>query len=1187
MRKGVFLSLLVALFSVAAAWAFNPDPSKTYSLKVQGISLYLDIQTMEIHEPGNTTHSLSLNKVPCAIKFVQGTNGWKMENVYGSYASWNGWNTHIVHSDHAKEWIFAEAEGLVTIARDASNYIGWSVNSTPIAGSALYSNAEGENDKATRLTFEIEEYVAPAFAPVENKAYYLMARPSGLFLDVETKGINEPGQGTTNNISLSEKPCAVYFEAGTDGKWKLKNANGEYIGQGTRAWNAVIGATHEWTIAEINGAIAISSENGKYINVDNKEAGQPLYCDKDLGMLFTLVEPSTLDTYYALKSPQGTYFNFTQVAETKASFQSAPSYLYMIPSADDYIFRSVEGEIKFVGSAHAWNATTDFALWNVSKGEEVTITRAFESSKYLGNEGEATAGKGIFTDVPNTCNSWQIVKAYPLTIVYKLGIEQITESTIVWANENHTIALPSEYAGKLITSCTATNGVTPQKTNNTWSVEVTAATTVTVTLEDSDEEQEEQNVYYHITWKKSETENKYMFIGHNDVTDSYNAVGYKMLAEGNYTTEAAADMVFALVPQGDGFTISAQGKYLKSPVFTDWKHVMFSDNAGEAGVYVFNEVEGLDGVFNIQGQGVFNANKGENPFALHNDYFQVYDMNDEGKYIIGNNPLSLAHSFTLTPATTYEVAEGMTALCLPFNVKLPTGVVAYDIVNATEETLESHEGLFVELAVAGDILLAGTPVFLKADKATSLSIVTSSNGAKASAQGSLLRGHFVKGIVEIGEKKKYVLQDGEFKAITIDTEIPANSCWVVTDIDDDNAIVEDGHVMIDGWKFQYVDATNGIKLTDAVSEGDKDLEINSEYTIKGEKKRVVAISNDFLWGNTSVESIKLPASLVNLGFSDGEELFSGSYKGEPGDYAVYEGTTATAYQGMNRCYVFPEDPDTGNPYMIGKDFAWRLTLDVTIAISENGEHPSFNPWGSAIVSTLPNSLADDYTGYMQIYLWKDLQHIIVKVDNADDRYASSTPELVDGVPTGDLLVNNHFTFVMEHDGTGGYKVMVIYADGAKSTYQITASKENMVGDFDRLYYSLPGDISVNVKVEKLTTTGLFVGCTNLKRFEVDEDNTVLKSCDHGVLYDKSGLYVMRIPEGGVDNYEIPSKVVKLNAGAIHGVKADIVLKSNPKIDEVKGHENDVANVKFYLSLDDIDTSIDEAEIGVGGASNFI
>jgi hypothetical protein len=58
--------------------------------------------------------------------------------------------------------------------------------------------------------------------------------------------------------------------------------------------------------------------------------------------------------------------------------------------------------------------------------------------------------------------------------------------------------------------------------------------------------------------------------------------------------------------------------------------------------------------------------------------------------------------------------------------------------------------------------------------------------------------------------------------------------------------------------------------------------------------------------------------------------------------------------------------------------------------------------------------------------------------------------------------------------------------------------------------------------------------------------------------------------------------VKLYAGAVHGVNADIVLHSNPDIGVVEGHESDVANAKFYLSLYDIDP-----DKTVGGARDFI
>ena len=49
--------------------------------------------------------------------------------------------------------------------------------------------------------------------------------------------------------------------------------------------------------------------------------------------------------------------------------------------------------------------------------------------------------------------------------------------------------------------------------------------------------------YYHINWKKSETESQPMFIGYNTDTYNGNVEGYKMLAVGQYTTDADADKV--------------------------------------------------------------------------------------------------------------------------------------------------------------------------------------------------------------------------------------------------------------------------------------------------------------------------------------------------------------------------------------------------------------------------------------------------------------------------------------------------------------------------------------------------------------------------------------------------------------------------------------------------------------------
>ena len=376
--------------------------------------------------------------------------------------------------------------------------------------------------------------------------------------------------------------------------------------------------------------------------------------------------------------------------------------------------------------------------------------------------------------------------------------------------------------------------------------------------------------------------------------------------------------------------------------------------------------------------------------------------------------------------------------------------------------------------------------------------------------------------------------------------------------------MEPDFVVIDGWKFRYEHATNGIMLTDVAEDGADELTIESTYTINGESKNVVAIAPDFMHGKTTLTSVNFPATLINLGFREVEPMFKGSYHGEKGDGAVYDNSTLVGEAvGLNREYVFPTDPNTGNPYMVDKNLAWRLTLDVTI---DHNKKYSYNNYGSAIVSTLPNSLADDYEKNLQIYLRENCQNMVVKINTKLDLYEYTLPDRKEGE---DIQT---FKFEMEHDGAGNYQVVIYYEDGTSKMYNITAPADQLVGDFNTLYYSLPEGIHVDVTFEKLITHGLFVGCTSLREINVDDANPVFMSCEHGVLYDERQFYVMRIPEGlpedGSNRYEIPHTVVKLYPGSVHGVNADVVLHSNPQIGVVQGHEEAVKNVRFFLKLVD-------------------
>ena len=293
------------------------------------------------------------------------------------------------------------------------------------------------------------------FNPEAGKMYALKESTSGLYLDIQTLGINEANaNSTTNNISLNAKPCIIYFEKGTtdNAKWVLKNANGTYAMQASsRNWNAVIGTTaYEWTISEPEtGLFTIARADGKFISMDNATSGSPLFCDKGTGLKFALIEYSSSLTqgYYALKSETGTYFSFTKhTTGTEASFQETPSYLYMIPSADLFMFEDKDNAGSYISSAvNGWNVTKETAsLWTISEADEngyVTITRHSDASKHLGSDQNTNVGTGIFTNVGSGCNKWLLegLIDYATTATQSNGQYHFKSGNIRYENSCNTL----------------------------------------------------------------------------------------------------------------------------------------------------------------------------------------------------------------------------------------------------------------------------------------------------------------------------------------------------------------------------------------------------------------------------------------------------------------------------------------------------------------------------------------------------------------------------------------------------------------------------------------------------------------------------------------------------------------------------------------------------------------------------
>ena len=245
---------------------------------------------------------------------------------------------------------------------------------------------------------------------------------------------------------------------------------------------------------------------------------------------------------------------------------------------------------------------------------------------------------------------------------------------------------------------------------------------------------------------------------------------YKLFAKGE-NTEALieADTYFTITPNDNGYTLQAQGLYVKTPQnLSGWGHILCTANGEEAGTYLLEDAgEGL--------YGLYSANGGTTK------YLNVWHSGNSNYFIGNDNKYS---KIAFTPVTNYTLnvpANGVTTLCLPFNVVLPAGVTAYDLAKANiikGKHYNKYE--LVEVAGENETLAKNTPVIIKANANDyTLTITMDGEGAKASVENSVLRSGLVKTTVAAGNN--YTFDGVDFNLVATDTEVAANQCWMELD----------------------------------------------------------------------------------------------------------------------------------------------------------------------------------------------------------------------------------------------------------------------------------------------------------------------------------------------------------------------------------------------------------------------
>ena len=262
-----------------------------------------------------------------------------------------------------------------------------------------------------------------------------------------------------------------------------------------------------------------------------------------------------------------------------------------------------------------------------------------------------------------------------------------------------------------------------------------------------------------------------------DATTDNTNDSYKTVQDDAIATKVVADALFTIVPSNgnSGHTISVQGVYLKTTAQNSWSVLSFDTDEVNAGVYLVEEtsVAGL--------------------YKLKSDSDDIQYINDWGP-VFGNDESSINLStFSFTPVTdyTFTVSDaGIATLCLPFNVVLPTDMIAYDLVESEIQESDT-EGQYIchmlPVANPGETLKSGTPVIVKAEPGNyTFAITMDGDGAKGAQGGSLLHGNFMKRDLTQGtDMKKFILANGNngvgFYIMDAAGTIDANKCWMEWD----------------------------------------------------------------------------------------------------------------------------------------------------------------------------------------------------------------------------------------------------------------------------------------------------------------------------------------------------------------------------------------------------------------------
>lgn len=261
---------------------------------------------------------------------------------------------------------------------------------------------------------------------------------------------------------------------------------------------------------------------------------------------------------------------------------------------------------------------------------------------------------------------------------------------------------------------------------------------------------------------------------------------------------------------------------------------------------------------------------------------------------------------------------------------------------------------------------------------------------------------------------------------------------------------------VDGWTLLYDDA-DGINVTEVVS-GSGSLDLSAENSVG---KDITSIDPNTFRGNTALTALTLPASLTSF------------------DTALETSLTGS---GTSNALITPATT-------IAATTPWSLSLSAT------NDGSTYNDWGSGLLATGTDALANSYDGGFQLYL-AAAGTLTVKVGSTE--YGFST------------ALGSSFNIAMSYDGSGTLTVTVTNASGTTETKTISTTLSAIS--------SFASSIPTGVNITSLRIDDPYLssyplsGCTALTDINVADGNKLFSSTD-GLLYNADGTRLLAYPEG--------------------------------------------------------------------------